>query len=345
MFEHLEKIESLAIVGATGLVGKEFLEILEDHKVAIPKLKFLASKRSAGEYIRHQGKEHLVEELAEDSFNGIEVAFFSVPKEVSARYIPSAVNAGATVIDDSNLYRMEPGVPLVVPQVNGESLKHFEGKILTTPNCSTTPLAMCLKPLLDNYGVSRVVASTYQAVSGAGQSAFDELSKQTIQLMNGNSPDVKVFPHRIAFNCLPQIGSVLENGNTDEEEKVIRELRKILETPNLKVSATAVRVPTFCGHGLSVNVELENDFGSVDEIRELLEGFPGIRVVDNPASHIYPTNIECVKSNYTFVGRIRRDQSVPSGINFWVIADNLRKGAALNVLETLESLYSYRSLH
>ncbi len=344
-FSHLEKIQGLALVGATGLVGREFLEILDDYKVKIPRIRLLASERSSGETIEHQGGPQIVDVLTPESFEGSEIAFFSVPKEISKKYIPYALDAGCTVIDDSDLYRMDPGVPLTVPQINGAELKDFEGKIIATPNCSTTPVAMVLKPLMEVYGLERVVVSTYQSVSGAGSKAMQELSEQTIQLMNGKTTTNEVFPHRIAFNCIPQIGSILENGNSSEEEKVVKELRKILDLPDLRVSSTAVRVPTFSSHGISVNVEFKKEFGSIEEIRELLEKFPAVKVVDQPEHQIYPTNMDATKGNETLVGRIRRDSSVKSGLNFWVIADNLRKGAALNVLESLEVLYAYRSLN
>lgn len=345
MFRYLEKINSLALVGATGLVGREFIDLLDEYKIRIPKLKLLASENSLGEFMTVGGQDHGVEQLGPSSFNGVDVAFFTVPSSVSRQFIPGAVEQGCTVVDDSSLYRLQPGVPLIVPQVNGEVLKNFKGGILTTPNCTTTPLAMVLKPLQDTLGLSRVVVSTYQSVSGAGRRALEELSSQTQALMNGQTIESQVFPHRIAFNCLPMIGGKLENGNSEEEEKVIGELRKILDLPNLRVSATAIRVPTFGGHGLSANIEFEKDFESIEAIREVLEGFPGVRVIDRPDSHIYPTNEQCIKVNETLVGRIRVDRSVPSGINLWIVSDNLRKGAALNALEILDTLYGYWSIH
>ncbi|MFM8313994.1 MAG: aspartate-semialdehyde dehydrogenase, partial [Deltaproteobacteria bacterium] len=218
------------------------------------------------------------------------------------------------------------------------------GKIISVPNCTTTPLVLALKCLEDRFGVERVVVSSYQSVSGAGRKAFEELSFQTAALLNGKEAEISAFHHRIAFNCIPEIGEVTENGNTSEEEKVIKETRKILDLPDLNISSTAVRVPTFSGHGLSVNVELNNDFESIEEIRELWDSFPGLKVIDNPSHHIYPTNVECSGSDYTFIGRVRRDSSVKSGLNFWVITDNLRKGAALNALQSLETLYKYRRM-
>jgi aspartate-semialdehyde dehydrogenase len=340
----LEEIGSLAIVGATGMVGQEFLEILEERKIKVGELKVLASEDSAGEAIEVGDRTYRVEALGSDSFRGVEVAFFSVPTEVTRRYVPIALEAGALIIDDSSVYRMHPEVPLVIPEINGSTLRDFQGRLISQPNCSATPVAMCLRPLQEMFGVERVVVSTYQSVSGAGRKAYEELSGQTAALLNGATVDPEVFPHQIAFNCLPQIGSALENGATEEEEKIVNELRKLLGAPELKVAATAVRVPTFCSHGASVNVELKSDFGSVEQVRELLDNFPGLKVLDKPSAHIYPTNMECTGSDLTMVGRVRRDRSVPHGLAFWVMTDNLRKGAALNSLQILETVYHYRRM-
>jgi aspartate-semialdehyde dehydrogenase len=340
----IESIESIAVVGATGMVGQEFLDLLAEHKIKIPKIKLLASEGSAGEKLDVNGTSVMVEALTPESFRDVEVAFFSVPNDITEKFIPVARRAGCLVVDDSSVFRMDKEVPLIVPQVNGALLRSFMGDLIATPNCSTTPLAMCLKPLQDAFGIERVTVSTYQSVSGAGRDAYEELSKQTASLLNGIDVEPEVFPHQIAFNCLPMIGRLLENGNSEEEEKIVRELRKILNEPKLRVSATAVRVPTFCAHGISANVEFKKDFEDVLSIREMFESFPGLRVLDKPEAHIYPTNTESIGSDLTFVGRIRRDFSVKSGLNFWVISDNLRKGAALNVLETLETLYNYRRM-
>ncbi len=344
--EHLESISSIAIVGATGLVGQEFLAILAEHKIKFPKMKLLASGNSAGEFMECGDQRIAVEELTEDAFEGVEVAFFSTPTEVTLKYVPAAVERGCLVIDDSNCFRMKPDVALIIPQVNGSILKDFEGRIVATPNCTTTPLALVLKPLSDHYGIERVIASTYQSVSGAGRRANEELSHQCAVLLNAQGEEnPQVFPHPIAFNCIPRIGKMLESGYTDEEQKVSNELRKILALPDLKVTATAIRVPTFTGHGLSATVELKDNFGSIEEVRELLEKFPGVKVLDKPEADIYPTNREVTGADYTFVGRIRRDPTVKAGLSFWVMADNLRKGAALNVLETLSTLYGYRRMN
>jgi aspartate-semialdehyde dehydrogenase len=343
---HLESISSLAIVGATGLVGQECLAILSEHKIKFQKLKLLASGNSAGEYLEVGSERIAVEELTPEAFEGVEVAFFSTPTEVTEKYVPAAVERGCLVIDDSNCFRMQPNVALVVPQVNGAILKDFEGRIIATPNCTTTPLAVVLKPLADAFGIERVVVSTYQSVSGAGRRANEELSHQCAALLNGQGDDEpQVFPHPIAFNCIPRIGKTLESGYTDEEQKVSNELRKILGLPNLKVTTTAIRVPTFTGHGLSATVELKQECGSIEEVRAMLDQFPGLRVLDKPDADIYPTNREVTGADYTFVGRLRRDPTVKSGLSFWVMADNLRKGAALNVLEILSTLYGYRRMN
>jgi aspartate-semialdehyde dehydrogenase len=343
-FEHLESIRSLALVGATGLVGQEFLSLLTEHHIAIPQLKLLASKNSEGATVEYGEGEAQVEVLNENSFDGVDAAFFTVPSDITAKYTPIAMKANCLVVDDSSVFRMQPEVPLIVPEVNGASLRAFEGLLVATPNCSTTPLVLALKPLADTYGIKRVVVSTYQSVSGAGRKAYEELSEQTASLLNGASFEPAVFPHQIAFNLLPQIGKVTENGDCDEESKVVAETRKILGLPDLKITATTVRVPTFCGHGLSVNVELEKDFTDEKEIREIFDKTAGLKVLDQPSMHIYPTNIECIGSDPAFVGRVRRDRSVRSGLNLWVIADNLRKGAALNALQIFDTIFNYRRM-
>ncbi len=343
MFKSLEKIRSLAIVGATGLVGRETVAILNESKHRIPKVRLFASERSAGEAMELYGEEQVVEVLTEKSFEGIEVAFFTVPSEATAKYVPLALKAGCLVVDDSSAFRMQPEVPLIVPEINGQQLKNFKGKLISNPNCSTIPVVMALKPLADKYGLKRVVVSTYQSVSGAGTRAFEELKNQTTQLLSGNTPEPEVFPHRIAFNVLPQIGAVDSEWNAGEEKKIIQETRKILGLPQLKVAAHTVRVPTFYGHGATVSVELESNFASIDEIRELMDDFPGVKVIDRPENQIYPTNADAAGSDDVFVGRIRRDSSVPYGINLWCILDNLRKGAALNVLQILDCLYENHS--
>ncbi|MFM8268574.1 MAG: aspartate-semialdehyde dehydrogenase [Pseudomonadota bacterium] len=342
---YLESIRSLAIVGATGLVGTELLELLNERKIRIPDLRVLASAESVGHSVDLGGDQKVtVSELSPNSFKGVEVAFFSVPNDVTEKYVPHAVKAGALVIDDSSTYRLENQVPLVVPEVNPQVLRNFNGQIISTPNCTVTPLVLALKPLMEEFGLKRVVVSTYQSVSGAGRAAYEELTLQTAALLNGQHQEAVAFPHRIAFNCLPQIGSELPNGNTTEEEKMVRETRKILELPELALSSMCVRVPTFFGHGMTVNVEFKKDFSNEAEIRELLNAAPGLKVLDKPSHQIYPTCVEAAGSDYTFVGRIKRDHSVKTGINFWIITDNIRKGAALNALQIIDTLYKYRRM-
>lgn len=343
-FQHLETVESFAVVGVTGLVGEELLNLLDEYKIKFKNLKLLASEKSEGQKIQVHGQELTVETLSEDSFDGVEVAFFSVPNAITKKYTPIANKAGTLVFDDSSVFRMDPKVALVVPEVNGQELRNFTGNIIAVPNCTTTPLVLTLKPLEEAFGIERVVVSTYQSVSGAGRKAHEELSQQTIALLQGKEAEMEIFPHRIAFNCLPQIGSVGENGNTDEEEKMIRESRKILGLPELKVSATSVRVPTFFGHGLSVNVELKKDFGSPEAVRELFDKAPGLKVIDAPEKTIYPTGVDAIGTNETLVGRVRRDRSIKAGLNYWIVSDNLRKGAALNALQSLETLLKYRRM-
>lgn len=339
------EIKSLAIVGATGLVGMEILEILNEKKIPISDLRLLASADSAGETVTvGDFKDEVVQELKKGSFKGVEVAIFSVPNSVTEEFAPEAAKAGALVVDDSSTFRLSPDVPLVVPEVNPEVLRNFRGSIISTPNCTVTPLVLALKPLQDRFKIKRVVVSTYQSVSGAGKAAYQELSQQTAALLNGQSQEASVFPHRIAFNCLPQIGSELANGNTSEEEKMVQETRKILGLPHLALAPFCVRVPTFFGHGLSVNVELEKDFGLESELRQLFESSPGLKVLDKASHQIYPTCVEAAGSDDTFIGRIKRDHSVPAGLSFWIIADNIRKGAALNVLQIIETLQNYRRM-
>jgi aspartate-semialdehyde dehydrogenase len=342
---HLESLRSLAIVGATGLVGREVLTILAENHIRIPVIKALASEKSAGEEVEYGDRMLPVESLTTESFHGVQAALFSAPNEISKKYIPIASAAGCLCIDDSSVFRMDPEVPLIVPEVNAEQLRDFTGLVTATPNCSTTPLVMVLKPLLERYGLERVIVSSYQSVSGAGRAAYQELSEQTVNLLSGKASEAKVFPHRIAFNCLPQIGKALDTGESDEEAKIQNETRKILGVKNLRIAATAVRVPTFAGHGLSVNIEFTDSFETVEQVRDLLDTTAGVKVLDKPEGNIYPTNAEATGSDEVFVGRIRRDTSVESGVNLWIIGDNLRKGAALNSLQILDTYLYYKAMN
>jgi aspartate-semialdehyde dehydrogenase len=343
-FSFLEGLDSLAIVGATGLVGTEVLSLLVDSKIRVKNLKLLASEDSAGEVLAYGENELVVETLTANSFAGVEAALFSVPSEITKKYVPIAVKAGALAIVDSSVYRMDPDVALIVPEVNGAVLRNYTGRVISIPNCTTTPLTMILKPLADAFEIERVVVSTYQSVSGAGKEAYEELATQTGSLLNGQVMEGSVFPHRIAFNCLPQIGSLTESGDTEEESKLLKESRKILNLPDLKVASTSVRVPTFFSHGLAVNIELKKDFGDIDKVRKLLDSAPGVKVIDNPSHNIYPTGVEATGADEVFVGRIRRDTTLEHGLSLWIVADNLRKGAALNGLQILDTLYKYRRM-
>lgn len=321
----------LAIVGATGLVGRTALKVLEEKNLPIDEYEFFASKKSAGSILELFGKEYIVRELDEHSFDsGFDFAIFSAGGDISRKFAPIAASKGCIVVDNSSAFRMEPEVPLVVPEVNPEDIQKHHG-IIANPNCSTIQAVVALKPLDDKYTIKRVVYSTYQAVSGAGQNGVEDL-KNTL-----NGLEHKKFPHPIANNCLPHIDIFTDNGYTKEEVKMINETRKILHNPTLKVTATTVRVPVMNSHSESINVEFENDF-DLDELKSLLKNSPGVIVQDDPENNIYPLATHATGSDNVFVGRIRRDESVPFGINLWVVADNIRKGAASNAIQIVEKL-------
>ena len=321
----------LAIVGATGLVGRTALKVLEEKDLPISEYEFFASKKSAGSKVKFLGKEYVVKELDEHSFDsGFDFAIFSAGGDVSKKFAPIAASKGCIVVDNSSAFRMDNDVPLVVPEVNPEDIKNNHG-IIANPNCSTIQAVVPLKPLDDKYKIKRVVYSTYQAVSGAGKNGVDDL-KNTL---NGLEP--KKFPHSIANNCLPHIDVFLENGYSKEELKMINETRKILHRPDLRVTATTVRVPVLNSHSESINVEFENDF-DLDELKDLLSNSPGIIVQDNPSANIYPLATNASGSDKVFVGRIRRDEIIPFGINMWVVADNVIKCAASNAIQIVEKL-------
>ncbi len=329
---------NVAVVGATGAVGEQMREILEERLFPVDEIHFLASERSAGQYLEFQREKVRVKVLGKDSFGGIDIALFSAGRQVSENFAPLAVDAGAVVVDNSPQFRMEPDVPLVVPEVNAGEIGRYEKRgIVANPNCSTIQMVVALKPIHDAARIKRVVVSTYQSVSGAGRMAMEELSQQTIALFSGKEIKNEKFPHQIAFNCIPQIDAFLENGYTKEEMKMIHETRKILGEPALPVTATTVRVPVFCGHSESVNVETEKKLTAGD-VKAILREAPGIVLCDDPASGVYPMAIHAVGKDATFVGRIREDDSVPNGINLWIVADNLRKGAALNAVQIAEIL-------
>lgn len=324
-----------AVVGATGMVGSTFLKVLEERKLPIEEIYFFASSRSAGKTITFLGKDYIVEELTEHSFDrGIDIALFSAGGGTSKTYAPIAAQKGCVVIDNSSAWRMEPDVPLVVPEVNPRDILWNKG-IIANPNCSTIQAVVALKPLHDKYVLKRVVYSTYQAVSGAGVAGWNDLENG----LKGEAP--RKFSHPIANNCLPHIDVFTENGYTKEELKMVFETRKILGLPNLRVTATTVRVPVFNGHSESINVEFEKPFDLV-ELKEALSSFPGIVVQDDPVNNLYPMPITASGKDEVFVGRIRRDESVDSGVNLWVVADNIRKGAATNAVQIAQKLIEYR---
>ena len=324
----------LALVGATGLVGVTARKVLEEKKLPISEYVFFSSNKSAGTEINFLGKEYIVNELTESSFDeGFDFAIFCAGGETSKKYSPIAISKGCIVVDNSSAFRMEENVPLIVPEVNSEDIKYHNG-IIANPNCSTIQAVVPLKPLNDKYKIKRIVYSTYQAVSGAGKKGIDDLENG----LKGLAP--KKFPYSIVNNCLPHIDIFEENGYTKEELKMINETRKILKEPNLKITATTVRVPVINSHSESINIEFENDF-DLNELKLLLKNYPGIILEDDPKNNIYPLATNASNSDEVYVGRIRRDYSVPFGINMWVVADNIRKGAASNAIQIVEKLIEF----
>ena len=327
---------NVAVVGATGAVGEEIRKILEERLFPVDTLRLLASERSAGQRLEFCGRRIMVEVLDENSFEDIDIALFSAGGSVSARYAQAALDAGAVVIDNTSYFRMDDDVPLVVPEVNAEKIAGHRG-IIANPNCSTIQMVVALKPLYDAAGISRIVVSTYQSVSGAGRRAMEELGKQTAALFNSHEVECEQFPHQIAFNCIPHIDTFLPNGYTKEEMKMVQETRKILDDPEIRITATTVRVPVFCSHSESINVETRSKLSTAD-VRAILREAPGVLLQDDPGSNDYPLATEAAGKDATYVGRIREDDSVENGINLWVVADNLRKGAALNAVQIAEIL-------
>lgn len=329
---------NIAIVGATGAVGEQMREVLEERKFPVGALHLLASERSAGQFLEYDGRQHRVGVLTEKSFEDIDIALFSAGGSVSAKYVPAAVSAGAVVVDNTACFRMAPDVPLVVPEVNANAIGNYKTRrIIANPNCSTIQMVVALKPIHDAARIKRVVVSTYQSVSGAGRQAMEELSQQVAALYNGKEVEKKKFPHQIAFNCIPHIDVFMDDGYTKEEWKMIHETRKILGEPSLPVTATTVRVPVFFSHSESVNVETEKKLTAA-EVKALLRQAPGIIVADEPENNLYPLALDATGNDATYVGRIREDHSVQNGINLWVVSDNLRKGAALNAVQIAEIL-------
>jgi len=324
---------NLAVAGATGAVGNQMVSCLEEADFPVNSLKLLASSRSVGRSLRFKGDLIAVEELREDSFKGMDIALFSAGGGTSERFAPYAAKDGCVVVDNSSAWRMDPDVPLVVPEVNPHAIAGYKQKgIIANPNCSTIQMVVALNPIHKKYHIKRIVVSTYQAVSGTGKKAIDELFDQTRAMINFLDYEIKVYPHRIAFNCLPHIDAFLDNGYTKEEMKMVNETRKILADDTIGVTATTVRVPVFYSHSESVNVETREPI-SAAEVKLLLEKAPGIKVMDDPAKNIYPIATDGAGLDLTLVGRIRDDESVSNGINMWIVADNIRKGAATNAVQ------------
>ncbi|NWF97866.1 MAG: aspartate-semialdehyde dehydrogenase [Nitrospirae bacterium] len=326
----------VAVVGATGAVGNEMIKTLEQRKFPVESLRLFASERSEGKKLEYKDTEIAVEKLDENSFKGIDIALFSAGAERSKIWAPIAAKSGCVVVDNSSQWRMDPEIPLVVPEVNPDDLKWHKG-IIANPNCSTIQMVVVLKPIHDAVKIKRVVVTTFQAVSGTGQKAIDELLQQTTDLLNFRDVKCNVYPHQIAFNVLPHIDKFLENGYTKEEMKMVNETKKIMGDRSIKVTATTVRVPVFRGHSESLNIETEKKI-TPNEVRAILSKAPGIIVYDAPEKNIYPLPLYAAGKDETYVGRIREDDTIENGINMWIVSDNLRKGAALNAVQIAEKL-------
>lgn len=326
----------VAVVGATGAVGKEMVSILGERDFPAEKLRLFASEHSEGKIMEFRDTEIPVETLNDNSFKGIDIALFSAGAERSKIWAPVAVRSGCIVVDNSSQWRMDTEVPLVVPEVNAHDLKWHKG-IIANPNCSTIQMVVVLNPIHDAAKIKRVVVTTFQSVSGTGQKAMDELLQQTTDLLNFKEIKCNVYPYQIAFNVLPHIDKFLENGYTKEEMKMVNETRKIMGDNSIKITATTVRVPVFRCHSESLNIETEKKL-TTNEVRAILSKAPGVVVFDAPDNNVYPLPIDVVGKDETYVGRIREDESIENGINMWIVADNLRKGAALNAVQIAEKL-------
>jgi aspartate-semialdehyde dehydrogenase len=326
----------VAVVGATGAVGNEMIKTLAQRNFPVETLRLFASERSEGKTLEFSDKEIAVEAIKDTSFKGIDIALFSAGAERSRIWAPVAAKSGCVVVDNSSQWRMDPEVPLVVPEVNPHDLKKHKG-IIANPNCSTIQMVVVLKPIHDAAKIRRVVVTTFQAVSGTGQKAINELMQQTTDLLNFKEVQCNVYPYQIAFNVLPHIDAFLENGYTKEEMKMVNETRKIMGDNSIRLTATTVRVPVFRSHSESLNIETEKKLNP-DEVRAILSKAPGIIVYDAPGKNIYPVPLHVAGKDETYVGRIREDESIENGINLWIVADNLRKGAALNAVQIAEKL-------
>ena len=330
------KTYNVAVVGATGAVGEEMRLVLEQREFPVKKLSLFASGRSAGKEYEFKGDKVVVQELEDDSFGEIDIALFSAGDEISAHFAPLAVRQGTIVIDNCKYFRMDPNVPLVVPEVNPDDLKWHKG-LIANPNCSTIQMVLALKPIYDEVGIERVVVATYQSVSGTGKEAIAELKNQSVSIAKGEEFEVKVYPYQIAYNAIPHIGSFMENGYTTEEMKMLDETRKILGDDHIRVVATTVRIPVYRAHSEVVHIETKKKI-SLQRTREILSAFPGIKVIDNPEKLEYPLALFAEGKDEVFVGRIREDISTENGLVMWIVSDNLRKGAALNAVQIAEQL-------
>ena len=333
----------VAIVGATGLVGQEFIRVLEQRSFPMNSISLLASDRSAGKKLFMAHEELEVKETGPESFRGVDIALFSAGAETSRHFSPMAAQSGAVVIDNSSAFRMTPNVPLVVPEVNPEDIKRHKG-IIANPNCSTIQMVVALYPLHRANPIRRVIVDTYQSVSGTGAAAMEELTTQVKQIMNGQTVIPHVYPHQIAFNLLPEIDVFLDNGYTKEEWKMVEEARKIMHADDIAISATCVRVPVFVGHSEAIHIEFAKPI-TPDEARNILAQAPGVRVMDDPTISLYPQPWSVTGTDEVFIGRIRQDSSHPKGLSMWVVADNLRKGAALNAVQIAEEMVKRDWVH
>lgn len=327
----------VAVVGAMGAVGTEMLATLEKSSLPLSEAVPLDIREKAGQTVTFRGEPFTVKTAEKGAFQGVDIALFSAGEKASEILSPLAVEEGAVVIDNSNAFRMEPGVPLVVPEVNPLAAERHRG-IIANPNCSTIQMVVALKPLHERYKIKRIVVSTYQAVSGTGLLAIEEMNRQVQDYAAGREMTHSVYPHQISFNTLPQIDVFLDNGYTKEEMKMFNETRKILDDPEIQVSATAVRIPVFRCHSEAINIETEKPLPGIPEIRKILEGSPGIQVMDDVKKQIYPMPAYCKGTDKVYIGRIRKDYTIANGLNLWVVADNLRKGAALNAVQIAELL-------
>ncbi|MCD4744462.1 MAG: aspartate-semialdehyde dehydrogenase [Desulfobacteraceae bacterium] len=329
----VEKKLNVIVAGATGAVGAQMLTCLEEQSFPINNFKLLASSRSAGKKIKFRDETFVVEEMTKNSFKGYDIALFSAGGSTSLEFAPASAEAGCVVVDNSSAWRMDTDIPLVVPEVNPDAVAQYKNKgIIANPNCSTIQMVVALNPIYRNFGIKRLVISTYQAVSGSGVKAVNELREQVRAVMEGKSPVAKVYPHPIAFNALPHIDSFLDSGYSKEEMKMVNETRKILNDETIMITATAVRVPVFNSHSESVNIETK-EHATCEQIRGVLNTAPGVKVLDDPQNNVYPLALDAHGNDLTFVGRIRQDLSIENGIDIWIVSDNIRKGAATNTVQ------------